>query len=101
MQNNMTGTQTEENLRNSAESAKDSVHADIAALRTKVETLMADRVTPAVNRIMDRAETVAGDAATTVRDQATRLSDTVQERPIAALAVAALAGYIAALLMRR
>lgn len=101
MMNNTTGTQTEENLRRSAESAKDSVQAEIAALRAKVETLMADRVTPAVSRMMDRAETVAGDAASTVREQANRLSDTVQERPVAALAVAALAGYIAALLMRR
>lgn len=101
MINNTTGTQTEENLRNTAEAAKDSVQAEIAALRAKVETLMSDRVTPAVNRIMDRAETVAGDAASTVREQANRLSDTVQERPVASLAVAALAGYIAALLMRR
>ncbi|MES2710709.1 MAG: hypothetical protein V4653_03935 [Pseudomonadota bacterium] len=101
MMNNTTGTQTEENLRRSAESAKDSVQAEIAALRAKVESLMSDRVSPAVNRMMDRAESVAGDAASTMKDQANRLSETVQERPIAALAVAALAGYITALLMRR
>lgn len=101
MATNTTGTQTEENLRNSAEAAKDTVQAELASLRAKVESLLSDRVSPAVSRIVDRAETVAGDAAATVKEQANRLSDTVQERPIAALAVAALAGYIAALLMRR
>ena len=99
--NNTTGTQTEASLRKGAEDVKDSVQTEIAALRAKVESLMSDRVAPAVNRVMDRAEAVAGDAASTVRDQANRLSETVQERPMAALAVAALAGYIAALLMRR
>ncbi|MBR0654395.1 hypothetical protein [Plastoroseomonas arctica] len=98
---NTTGTQTEENLRNSAEAAKDTVQAEISALRAKVETLMSDRVSPAVSRIVDRAENVAGDAAATVREQANRLSDTVQERPIAALAVAAIAGFITAHLLRR
>ncbi|MDB5315606.1 MAG: hypothetical protein JWO26_3396 [Rhodospirillales bacterium] len=101
MATNTTGTQTEENLRSTAESARDSVQAEIAALRSKVESLMSDRVSPVVNRMMDRAENAAGDAAATVREQANRLSETVQDRPIAALACAALAGYIAALLTRR
>lgn len=87
--------------REAAGSARDTVSHEIAALRERVETLLAQRVTPTVNHLMDRAEHVASDAAASVRHQTARVSETVQERPLAALGVAALLGFIAAMLVRR
>jgi ElaB/YqjD/DUF883 family membrane-anchored ribosome-binding protein len=76
-------------------------HAEIAALREKVELLMQNRVTPAVSALADQAEAAAHAASDTVRHQVNRLSGTVRDQPLAALGVAALAGFVLAALMRR
>ncbi|MBS7810384.1 hypothetical protein [Roseococcus pinisoli] len=76
-------------------------HAEIAALRAKIETLMNDRVTPAVGRVADRAEAAAHQATDTVRHQAERLSDAIREKPLTAVSLAALAGYVFAVMCRR
>ena len=75
--------------------------AEIAALREKVETLMQTRVTPALGAIAGEAE-AAGKAATEmVRNQTRRVSEQVREQPLTAIAVAALAGFVLAVVLRR
>ncbi len=74
---------------------------EIAQLRAKVEELMAERVAPAVDGMMDQAADAAQAATDTVRDQVTRLSHAVQERPFTSLGFAALAGFVLAVLVRR
>ncbi len=75
--------------------------AEIAKLREQVEVLMRDRVTPVFGAAMHSAENAAKAASDEMRHQAARLGDTVQEKPLAALAVAAAAGFVLAALLRR
>jgi ElaB/YqjD/DUF883 family membrane-anchored ribosome-binding protein len=84
-----------------AKDAKDTASAELAALREKVETLMRDRVTPALAGVAGRAEDAAHDAMEAVRRQTSSLSATVREQPIAAVGAAALAGIAIGLLLRR
>lgn len=91
----------EETVRQIAEEAGGVASAEIAALRAKVEQLMTEHVTPALANAAGRAEHAAESAVAGIRDQANRLSGQVQEKPIAALGVAALAGFVLALLIRR
>lgn len=76
-------------------------HAEIAALRAKVEALMKERVTPAVVQAANKAEAVAHQATDTIREQTERLSETIRERPLTSVGLAALAGYVFAVLCRR
>jgi ElaB/YqjD/DUF883 family membrane-anchored ribosome-binding protein len=75
--------------------------AEIMALRAKVETLMSERVTPALADAADRAEAAAHAGYAQVRNQAERMSGRIKEQPLAALGVAALAGFVIASLIRR
>lgn len=75
--------------------------AELAALRQKVETLMSERVTPALAQAADRAEAAAQAARVRVRDGSERLGERVREQPLLALALAALAGFVVAALFRR
>jgi len=75
--------------------------AEIAKLREQVESLMRDRVTPVFGNAVHSAEQAAKAASDEMRHQAARLSDTVQEKPLAALALAGVAGFVLASLMRR
>jgi ElaB/YqjD/DUF883 family membrane-anchored ribosome-binding protein len=76
-------------------------HAEITALREKVESLMNDRVSPALGSAMGSAEAAAHRATDAVRHQAENLSEFVHEKPMTAMASAALAGFVFALLVRR
>lgn len=76
-------------------------HAEIAALRAKIETLMNDRVTPAVARVADKAEAAAHQATDSIRYQTERLSSAIREKPLTAVGLAALAGYVFAVMCRR
>lgn len=76
-------------------------HAEIAALRAKVEALMKDRVTPAVVRVADKAEAAAHQATDTIRDRTERLSEAIREKPLTSVGLAALAGYVFAVMCRR
>ena len=62
----------------------------INQLREQVETLMRERVTPAVTDIAGRAET----AVRRGREQAEVVSGQVRERPLLALLIAAGIGYL-------
>lgn len=80
-----------------AEDAK----AELAQLRDKVETLMNERVTPALGAAASQAQAVARSASDEVRMQTERLSEAVQDRPLASIAIATMAGFVLASLMRR
>lgn len=74
---------------------------EIAELRAKVEELMAERVAPAVDGMVNQAADAAQAATDTVRDQVSRLSHAVQKKPLTALGLAGLAGFVVAILVRR
>jgi ElaB/YqjD/DUF883 family membrane-anchored ribosome-binding protein len=84
-----------------AEDTKDVVQHEIAALRAKVEALMADRVTPALSEVAGQAEDLAHGAAAMARRQTDNLASTVRAQPFAAIGTAAIAGLAIGLLMRR
>ena len=74
--------------------------SQIARLRDQVETLMRDRVTPAVSDAAGRAQSAMNDAAGVVRDQAEVVSGKVREQPLVAVLVAAGIGFVLGRAMR-
>ena len=68
--------------------------AQIARLREQVETLMKDRVTPAVANAAGRAESAVYGAAGVVREQADAVSGKVREQPLLAILIAAAVGSV-------
>lgn len=87
--------------RNAAENLANDAADELTRLRTQVEELMRDRVSPALHSVALQAEKTAKQASDEVRMQAARLSETVQEKPLMALGVAAAVGFVLASLMRR
>ncbi len=69
-------------------------HHQLRELREQVETLMRDRVTPAMTDAIGRA----GDAAKHVSDMAQEKTDAlakqVRDRPLTSLLIVAAAGYL-------
>jgi hypothetical protein len=78
----------------------DDAQAQIARLREQVESLMKDRVTPAVADFAGRAESAAYSAGGVVRDQAQMVSGRVKEQPLIAIVIAAALGWIIGRVMR-
>jgi ElaB/YqjD/DUF883 family membrane-anchored ribosome-binding protein len=68
--------------------------AQIARLREQVETLMREKVAPAVEDAAERAEEVARDAAEILRARADALAGLVRQQPLTALCVAAVIGFL-------
>lgn len=66
----------------------------IAQLRDQVQTLMSERVTPALANAAGTAEEYARQAKDMASDQTEMLSDRVRESPIVAILIAAGAGYL-------
>jgi ElaB/YqjD/DUF883 family membrane-anchored ribosome-binding protein len=66
----------------------------IARLRARVESLMRDRVTPAVADVVGRAETALRTASDKVREQAETVSGKVREQPLLAVLIAAAVGFV-------
>ncbi|WP_431271485.1 hypothetical protein [Dankookia sp. P2] len=91
------------NLKNQAEASAtrvgDDAKEELAKLRAQVERLMEERVTPALAGAADQVQDYATRARETIEDQADAISDTVRERPLTAVAVAAAAGYLIGRLM--
>ena len=91
------------NLKNQAEASATKVGDDakdeLAKLRAQVERLMEERVTPALAGAADQVQDYATRARETIEDQADAISDTVRERPLTAVAIAAAAGYLIGRLM--
>jgi ElaB/YqjD/DUF883 family membrane-anchored ribosome-binding protein len=71
----------------------EDAHVQIARLREQVETLMKDRITPALADAAGRAESAVYGAAGTVRDQAEFVGGKVREAPLMAVLIAAGIGY--------
>ncbi len=91
------------NLRDQAAASANRVSEDareeLAKLRAQVERLMQERVTPALAGAADTVQDYASRARHTIEDQADAISETVRERPLMAVAVAAVAGYLLGRLM--
>lgn len=77
----------------------DDARTELARLRAQVERLMQERVTPALAGAADTAEDYARRARETIEEQADYISSTVRERPLLAIGVAAVAGYVIGRLM--
>ena len=73
-----------------AHARDEDAHAQIARLRAQVETLMKDRVGPALSDVADRAEHAMG----AVRGQAEAVSGQIKEQPLLAVLAAAAIGFV-------
>ena len=85
-----------ESLRNKGADAQEQ----IAQLRKQVETLMNERVTPALADAADRASAAARSATDMARDQASAVSGRVREQPLMAILIAGAAGFLIGRLFR-
>ena len=68
--------------------------AQIAQLRDQVQSLVSERVTPALSNAASTAEDYARQARDLASDQTEMLSDQVRESPLAAILIAAGVGYL-------
>ena len=68
--------------------------AQIAQLRDQVQSLVSERVTPALSNAASTAEDYARQARDMASDQTEMLSDQVRESPLAAILIAAGVGYL-------
>ena len=71
----------------------EDANTQIARLREQVETLMRERVSPAVSDFRGRAESAVSGASGVVRDQAEVVSGRVREQPLIAILIAAAIGW--------
>lgn len=79
----------------------EDAQAELAALRAKVDTLMSERVTPALNAVVGQAEHAAHVAGESIRHGADRVGEQVRTQPVLSLGLAAVAGFVLASLVRR
>ena len=68
----------------------------IAKLREQVETLMRERINPALADVAGRAETAMG----VMKDQAEAVSGRVRDQPIVAVLVAVAVGFLVGRVLR-
>jgi ElaB/YqjD/DUF883 family membrane-anchored ribosome-binding protein len=94
-------TPGDQTMSNTIRGMTDDAQAEIARLREQVETLMADRVNPTIAALASRAEGAAHAATGAMREKADDFSDAVKAQPLAAVGIAALAGFLIAGLVRR
>lgn len=66
----------------------------IAQLRDQVQSLMNDRVAPAISQAADTAQQYASQARDVYQDQSEALSERIRESPIVAIMLATGLGYI-------
>jgi len=79
-----------ENVNQTSQDAKEQ----IAQLRDQVQSLMNDRVSPALANARDTAQQYAQQARDIYEDQSEALSERVRESPILAILIAAGVGYL-------
>jgi ElaB/YqjD/DUF883 family membrane-anchored ribosome-binding protein len=72
----------------------DDAMAQITRLRDQVESLMRDRVSPAVGEAAGRAGAMAHDAADVMRGRADQVAGAVRSQPIAAICIAIALGFL-------
>lgn len=79
---------------NRIDDAAQDASEQIAQLRDQVQTLMSERVTPALANAAGKAEDYVHQARTIYDDQTEALSERVRESPMMAVLVAAGVGYL-------
>jgi ElaB/YqjD/DUF883 family membrane-anchored ribosome-binding protein len=72
----------------------DDARAELAQLRAQVERLMEERVSPVLGAAAETVEGYGRRARETVEAKADALSDSVKERPLLTVAVAAIGGFL-------
>jgi len=72
----------------------EDARAELARLRAQVERLMEERVTPVLGSAADTVEDYSRRARETIEENAYVVSDTVRQRPLLSIAVAAIGGYL-------
>ena len=77
----------------------DDAREELARLRGQVEKLMSERVTPALGDAADTVQDYAHRARESIEDQADTLAEQVRDRPLVAVGIAAVAGYLLGRLM--
>jgi ElaB/YqjD/DUF883 family membrane-anchored ribosome-binding protein len=77
----------------------EDARAELARLRSQVERLMEDRVTPALGSAAETVEDYSRRARDTIEDGADAIAGTVRDRPMLSIATAALAGFLVGRLM--
>jgi len=82
-----------------AERVTDDAKEELARLRAQVERLMQERVTPALADAADTVQDYSRRARETIEDQADAISGTIKDRPLTAIAIAAVGGYLIGRLM--
>lgn len=87
-------------ISDTAASAMEDTRSQIASLRRQIETLMSDRVNPAISDAAHRADRAARQASGYTREQAQVLSGKVQNQPLTAVVVAAGIGFLLGRLFR-
>lgn len=78
------------NMNDTAQDAREQ----IAQLKEQVQSLMNDRVSPALSNAAGQAQEYARKAYDTASGQTEMLSEKVRDQPVAALLLAAAAGYL-------
>jgi ElaB/YqjD/DUF883 family membrane-anchored ribosome-binding protein len=78
----------------------EDTQAQIDRLRQEVEAMMKDRITPAVSNFADQAQERVSNASRVVKDQSRYVSGRVKERPLIAVGIAAVVGWVIGRLMR-
>lgn len=79
---------------NMVNDASHDAKEQIAQLRDQVQTLMSERVTPALSNAADKAQKYVDQARDTYEDQTEALSERVRESPLVAVMIAAGVGYL-------
>ncbi len=77
----------------------DDAKDELARLRSQVEKLMSERVTPALGEAADTVQDYAHRARESIEDQADSIAEQVRDRPLIAVGIAAAAGYLLGRLM--
>ena len=83
----------------SADRVSTDAQEELAKLRAQVERLMQERVTPALAGAADQVSDYANRAREAVEERADAISETVREKPLMAIGIAALGGYLIGRLM--
>ncbi len=84
----------------SASATLDDTRSQIASLRRQIETLMSDRVNPALSQAAGRAQETATKTAAYTKDQAEALSGQVRSQPLTSVIIAAGVGFLLGRLFR-
>lgn len=79
----------------------DAIRLGTGPFQAQVEDVMNRCVTPALSQVAGQAEAAVQDANAEMRDHARRLAEAVQEQPLTAIGLAAVAGFVVARLMGR